>query len=480
VLHATARSRLSGWGVGVNVPYSLVAQHMRNSLLLWAVAAILAITIALALGLFFARPITTSLSTAATAAAAFGEGEPFSLTGSHLKEADEFLTTLTNAQRARQELTEELKRSRDWLQTTLSSIADAVLSTDADGLVTLMNPVAEKLTGWTSHDALGKPLTDVFHIVNERTRETVENPVDKVRRLKRVVGLANHTILISKSGQEIAIDDSGAPIPDPSGAIAGIVLVFRDVTQQRALEAALQSNERLALAGRLSASIAHEIHNPLDTVGNVLFLLGEQTSDRPDLHQLITTAQTEVQRVTEISKNMLSLHRESRVASRVKVADLLEGVVALVEETIAKGRRNITLRNSFDGEIEGYPSGLRQVFTNVIKNAVEATKDNGEIRIVSQPAQQSGRAGVFIHVADNGVGIPEHMQSKLFTPFATTKEESGTGLGLWVSRSILDRHDGTIHVTSNANLPGTTVSIFLPLETGSRTPGTGASSATHA
>src|SRR5262249_21969828 len=151
--------------------------------------------------------------------------------------------------------------------------------------------------------------------------------------------LANHTILISKTGQEIAIEDSGAPILSPDGKLAGIVLVFRDVTHQRQLEAALRSNERLALAGRLSASIAHEIHNPLDAVGNVLFLLNQDVGGKPKARQLIEMAQNEVRRVTEISKNMLSLHRESRVASRVKLSQLLENVVALIEETIAKGRR---------------------------------------------------------------------------------------------------------------------------------------------
>jgi hypothetical protein len=115
-------------------------------------------------------------------------------------------------------------------------------------------------------------------------------PFDKVRRLDRIVGLANHTILISKSGQEFAIDDSGSPIRAANGKIAGIVLVFRDVTQQRGLEAALRSNERLAVAGRLSASIAHEIHNPIDTAGNLLFMASQQTSDQPQVQQLINTA----------------------------------------------------------------------------------------------------------------------------------------------------------------------------------------------
>ena len=361
------------------------------------------------------------------------------------------------------------RAQKEWSHTILHSIGDAVMATDAEGRITFMNPVAEKLTGWSLSEAQHQPLVDIFRIVNEHTREAVENPVEKVRRLNSVVGLANHTVLISKSGQEFAIDDSGAPIRDVSGAIAGIVLVFRDVTHQRSLETALRSNERLAVAGRLSASIAHEIHNPLDTAGNLLFLAGEQSGDQPQVHQLIAAAQREIYRVAQISKNMLSLHREARSSSPMKLPELINGVVALIEETIAKGKRNIRVEHGYDGEVEGVPAELRQVFTNVLKNAVEATSEGGTIRIFSVPTQENGQDGVLVHVADNGIGIPEEMKSKLFTPFATTKEEGGSGLGLWVSRAIVERHEGSIRVSSTeSGYLGTTVSIFLPFRSAAR------------
>jgi len=283
------------------------------------------------------------------------------------------------------------------------------------------------------------------------------------------VGLANHTILISKNGQEFAIDDSGSPIRDASGAMAGIVLVFRDVTQHRSLEAALRSNERLALAGRLSASIAHEIHNPIDTASNLLFMASEKTNDQPEIQKLMLDAMGQVLRVASISRNMLSLHRESSTPTSVKLPELLDGVVALIEETIAKGKRKIRVEHGFDGNIEGFPGELRQVFTNVVKNAVEATSEGGSVRIFSVPTQEAGKDGVLVHVADNGVGISEQMKSKLFTPFATTKEESGSGLGLWVSRAIVRKHEGTIRVSSaESGYLGTTVSIFLPVKTNAR------------
>jgi PAS domain S-box-containing protein len=386
----------------------------------------------------------------------------------HVIGASKVVHDIAELAAAREALVREkelLTAQEQWLRTTLTSIGDAVIATDPDGLVTLMNPVAEKLTEWKSEEAVGRPLTEVFQIVNQETRKPVENPVEKVRRLNHVVGLANHTVLISKTGHDFAIDDSSAPIRDSNGKIVGIVLIFRDVTQQRALEAALKSNERLALAGRLSASIAHEIHNPLDTVGNILFLLDQQVGSQPKARQLIETAQTEVQRVAEISKNMLSLHRESRAASKVKLSELLEGVVALVEETIAKDRRKIELIPGFEGEVEIFPSELRQVFTNVIKNAVEATADGGSIKIYSEAAQQSSQNGVLVRIVDDGIGIPEELQSRLFSPFVTTKEDNGTGLGLWVSRSILEKHGGSIGLSSNKepNPQGTTVSIYVPL-----------------
>ncbi|HYG75133.1 MAG TPA: PAS domain S-box protein [Planctomycetota bacterium] len=144
---------------------------------------------------------------------------------------------------------EELLRQREWLQVTLSSIGDAVIATDTESRVTFLNPVAEELTGWNGKEAIGQPLAEVFNIINEQTRQPAFNPVSKVLRDGVIVGLANHTTLISKKGEEIAIEDSAAPIRDPNGAITGVVMVFHDVTPKRRAEAALrQTAERLRLA----------------------------------------------------------------------------------------------------------------------------------------------------------------------------------------------------------------------------------------
>src|SRR5580704_12590203 len=143
---------------------------------------------------------------------------------------------LQNAQSilvARRRAEEALRKQSEWLRVTLASIGDGVISTDAQGLVTFMNVVAESLTGWPSDEALGRPLPEVFHIVNEQTLEPVDNPAFRALREGAVVGLANHTVLIARDGSQLPIDDSAAPIRDEAGGVAGAVLVFRDVTERR-------------------------------------------------------------------------------------------------------------------------------------------------------------------------------------------------------------------------------------------------------
>ena len=175
---------------------------------------------------------------------------------------------------------EALRQSEERWATTLRSIGDAVISTCARGKVIFMNDVAQTLTGWTLAEAQGNDLETVFNIVNEVTRIKPENPVSKVIRHGQIVGLANHTALISRDGTEYPIEDSAAPIRNKDGEITGVVLVFHDVLEKRKAEQACATVRGLATTGRLAATLAHEIHNPLDTVGNLLFLMNQALRSR--------------------------------------------------------------------------------------------------------------------------------------------------------------------------------------------------------
>ncbi|HEX3469789.1 MAG TPA: ATP-binding protein [Silvibacterium sp.] len=363
---------------------------------------------------------------------------------------------------------EEIYERRQWLQITLESIGDAVIACDNDGKVEFMNAIAQDLTGWTAQEALGRQLTEVFLIINEETREKAENPVEKVRRLQAVVGLANHTALISRQGKEYVIDDSAAPICAQDGEMAGVVLVFRDVTEVRRTEAALIAGEKLAVAGRLAASIAHEIHNPLDSVANAHYLLASEP-DPEKRAEYLQLAQQELGRTMQISRTLLSLYREPKAPIPVDLKDLAEGVLLLLERRMVQQGIQAEKDFSEPAIVEGFPAELRQVFTNIFMNALEAAGKGGRIRIriTPVPAEELRGVGTMVEVTDSGPGISDHAGESLFQPFFTTKGEHGTGLGLWVSNGIVQKHGGSISISNNQDeqLQGACVRVYLPAQT---------------
>ncbi len=363
---------------------------------------------------------------------------------------------------------EELFQSEQHLRTTLASIGDGVIACDAEGRVQMMNPVAQELTGWTESEARNLPLDQVFHIVNETTRLPVENPVVKVQRLRRIVTIGNHTTLLRKDGSELSVNDSGAPIRDAAGQITGIVMVFRDITLELKTRAALLANEKLAVAGRLAATIAHEIHNPLDSVANLLYLLQHEPKAE-EAKQFIQMAQSELGRVTQISRAMLSLYRESKAPVRVNLKETLDDLLLLMQRRFQILGVTVSAELPPDIVVEGFPAELRQVFTNLITNAAEAAGQGGAVtvRITPQTADTAASPaledGAIVEIIDNGPGIPPENREHLFSPFFTTKGERGTGLGLWVSQGIIRKHAGSIDLASRTDGPahGATARVFL-------------------
>lgn len=364
---------------------------------------------------------------------------------------------------------EELFQSEQQLRTTLDSIGDGVITCDAEGLVQLMNPVARELTGWSQYEAYGRPLEEIFCIVNETTREPMETPVSMVKRLDKTVSMANHSaILLRKDGTEMDISDSGAPIRDKKGDTTGIVLVFRDITMERKTQEALMANEKLAVAGRLAATIAHEIHNPLDSVSNLLYLMRNGASQE-ESSRFMDMAEQELARVTQISRAMLGLYRESKAPVVVDLKEMLEEILLLMERRLTDLGVTVSTEMPKPVEVAAFPAELRQVFTNLVTNAAEAAGSGGAVKVSVAPRcagidaiGQKQQPGATVTIADNGPGIPEEVQPHLFQPFFTTKGEHGTGLGLWVSRGIVNKHGGAIALNSaTGKAHGTIVSVFL-------------------
>jgi len=363
---------------------------------------------------------------------------------------------------------EESYAREQWLNTTLRSIGDAVIACDTDGHVVFMNRIAEELTGWTEPEAHGIPLRTIFPIFNEDTRAVVENPVDKVRRLGTVVGLANHTFLVSKDGTEIAIDDSGAPIRDSAGNLIGIVLVFRDITERRISETALMRSEKLATAGRLAASVAHEVNNPLEGLTNLVYI-ARHTDELPEIRNLLTQAETELGRIAHITRQSLGFYRETSTPEHFNAAKVVREVTDFYTSRALSQGVTFHVNANTDMQVLGIAGELRQVLSNLLANGLDACPPGASIRVEANPATDIHNPsvnGVRITVADTGCGIHSHHLDRIFEPFFTTKKDTGTGLGLWVSRELVEKHGGRLRVRSSTShrRSGTVFSIFLPAE----------------
>ncbi len=367
---------------------------------------------------------------------------------------------------------EESYAREQWLNTTLRSIGDAVIACDSDGNVVFMNLIAEQLTGWPEDEARNKTLHEIFPIFNEDSREAVENPVDKVRRLGTVVGLANHTFLLSRKGKEICIDDSGAPIRDSTGKMIGVVLVFRDITERRMSEGALMRAEKLAAAGRLAASVAHEVNNPLEGLTNLVYI-ARRSDDLNEIRRFLSQAEEELSRIAHITRQSLGFYRETSTPTIFKPALIAREVTDFYTPRAIRLGISFIINANTEREVLGSPGELRQVLSNLLANSLDACPRGARIRIEANPAvdpRNLSRAGVRITIADTGLGIPAENLVNIFEPFFTTKKDTGTGLGLWVSRELVVKHGGSMRVRSRTSDPqcGTVFSIFLPQEGGPR------------
>jgi PAS domain S-box-containing protein len=370
---------------------------------------------------------------------------------------------------ALQELKEwnaRVTESQQLLATTLESIGDAVISLSKDGTVLFMNAVAQKLTGWPLSAATGHPLGEVLRLVHPQTHQPIGDVLEELDR-SGTMGVHQEGTLIARDGSDYAVDAKLSTVVDADGEPDGSVVVFRDVTELRKAEVTLIANEKLAVTGRLAASIAHEIHNPLDSVANLHFLIAQE-SDPQRRSDYLKLAQQELGRTLQISRAMLSLYRESPMPVQVNLEELIGSVLLLLDRKMRD--QNIQVEQSFTHPVHvyGFPGELRQVFTNLIANAGEAAGPNGHVRILVRPASQlDGRAGTIVEIADSGRGIAPHVEKKLFQPFMTTKGERGTGLGLWVSLGIVQKHGGTVRISNSTegDLRGAVVRVYLPERT---------------
>jgi PAS domain S-box-containing protein len=369
------------------------------------------------------------------------------------------------AMRIREKHAAELRAREEWYRTTLASIGDAVIATDAEGRVTFLNPVAEHLLGRDMAGAKGKAIGEIFAIFNEATHQPVENPVNIVMERGHIVGLANHTVVQRADGTFIPIEDSAAPIRDGGNRIIGVVLVFRDATQERKLQDALRKTEKLAAAARLTATVSHEINNPLEAVGNLIYLARSAPGLPAFAAEHLALAEEELGRVAHVTRQTLGFYRETKAMRPISLPALVEQVLKIYAGKLRNKQLKVETEFGWCPPVQGLHGELTQVVSNLLSNAIDAVSVGGTIRLSLACVEHSDGQAVQLSVEDDGTGIAPENMVNIFEPFFTTKKDVGTGLGLWLSREIVGRHGGSIKVVSprGKGSTGSVFNVFLPI-----------------
>ncbi len=382
---------------------------------------------------------------------------------------------------SRRNAEKKLREQQELLQVTLESIGDAVIATDIDGKINFINPTAEALTGWKISEVAGKNLEDVFNIVNEKTRQPVENPFTVVTREGVIVGLANHTILITRDNREIPIEDSGAPIRDADGNIIGVIIVFHDVSERRRAE---QERERLLeseqsargeaeTANRLKddflATVSHELRTPLNAILGWSAMLSRSPFEEKNVRNALEVIERNAKFQAEIISDILDVSSiitgKLRIESKpIELAPIIQSAVETLRP--ASDAKSIKLKTSFNsngGLVLGDSNRLQQIIWNLVSNAIKFTPENGNIEIRLEQVNSH----LEIIVSDNGIGIDEQFLPYVFERFrqadaSTTRADRGLGLGLAIVRHLVELHGGTISAESEGDGKGSTFVIRLP------------------
>ena len=391
------------------------------------------------------------------------------------KRLKESYTSIDNLQREiveRMKAEQGLRESEQRWLTTLSSIGDAVIATDADGRVTFMNTTAECLTGWTLGEASQKQIKNVFNIINEHTRNEVENPVSRALREGTIVGLANHTLLIKKDGTEVPIDDSAAPIKDSEGMVYGVALIFRDITERKLAERVLIDHlKKLEEANKelesFTYSVSHDLKAPLRAIEGYSRMLIKKYGDHvvEDAKRMLSVIQNNTERMNVLIDDLLSFSRVLR-ANLSSVEIDMNNLANEVWHEIIEVNQERELEARFTNILPGFGDRtlIRQVLVNLLSNAVKFTK-NRKPGIIEMNCYTEDSNIVYC-LKDNGIGFNMAYYDKMFGVFQRLhgpEEYEGTGVGLAIVQRIIIRHGGRIWAEAEVD-KGATFYFTLPLQ----------------
>ncbi|MCK5539590.1 MAG: PAS domain S-box protein [Deltaproteobacteria bacterium] len=368
------------------------------------------------------------------------------------------------------ELEHLLRDEREQLRVTLRSIGDAVITTDLEGRVVLMNRVAERLTGWNQVEARGHKIAEIIDIVEGQTGEAARNPLYQAISQGVILELDDDTVLRSRNGQEFKIADSASPIRDEKSEIIGGVLVFRDITNRERMQEEVLKLRKLESVGRLAGGIAHDFNNLLTGIMGNIEVASLRLGSQPDkVHGNLEKALKASRRAADLTQKLLTFAKGGDPIK--ETAAIGEIIKDSAEFSLLGSKIALSLdipENLWAAEVDS--GQISQVVQNLVINAVYAMPEGGTIFICGENVDLSSvqtvslplKFGPYIKISvrDQGCGITEELREKIFDPFFTTKKE-GSGLGLSVIHSIVNKHGGYVGVQSE---PGcfTEFTFYLP------------------
>lgn len=342
------------------------------------------------------------------------------------------------------------------LAAIVDSAEDAIISKNLSGIVTSWNRAATRLLGWEEHEILGRSILLII------PKDLYGQEQEILRRLRAGEQIDHfETYRRHKDGHLVDVSLTVSPIRDAQGRVIGASKIARDISERNRMQQALIESEKLAVTGRMAAAIAHEINNPLESSTNLAYLLCQDKTLHSTAHAYASLLLEEITRAGEVTKQTLAFYRDPGVPVETDVTRLLDNLLHLNRPRLEKKKIVVRRTCTTEKQVVAYASELRQVFANLLLNAIDAVSPGGVITLHVSKARVSNSAetGVRVIIADNGPGIDPQVRQNLFRPFFTTKAGKGTGLGLWVSQGIIEKHGGRIAVRSS-NIPGHSGTIF--------------------
>ena len=363
---------------------------------------------------------------------------------------------------ANQTVVHEAVDPRFHLAAIVDNADDAIISKDLNGVVRTWNDAARRTFGFTAEEMIGQP---ILKLIPPELQHEEELILGKIRAGERIEHY--ETLRLRKSGERIQIAVTISPIRDDAGRIVGASKIARDISDRKRMERLLVEAEKLAANGRMAASIAHEINNPLESLMNLIYLARQNSPVGGKAHGYLVTAEDELERVSHIARQTLGYYRDTGSPASLYVHDLLDNVLTVYRSKLTSNSISIDMRLDDPQKILLSKGEMLQVFSNIVANAIDAMPRGGVLTICTSVADGPRGKGIEVVLRDTGAGIRQDQLERVFEPFFTTKGEVGTGIGLWVARELVNKRGGSISISSNTQqgASGTQVTIFLPFDT---------------